>query len=220
MEVAELTVKDMLLLAAHGLERKGRNLWTSEELVMSAWEAYPDAFGLRGRERDHPDSNRVLASLMGQRGLAQCGLLDKMGVRLYQLSHAGRASAMKLSGGGAAAPAREPRTQERTLPPAYDRLLKSLFGSDAASLHEQGRATECTFALACAFWGDATEEQIEGMDAQLKIVMDQIGGDAVTLSDGRSVVAGDVGRLRSANMYLLVRYARHLKLQHARKAAR
>ena len=84
-----LTVPQHLLKAAAGLPEP----FTANDLVVAAWRAHPERFGLKGYADQHPDSNTVLAPLMGRRGLVSKGHLDHVGPKLYRLTPAGRLEA-------------------------------------------------------------------------------------------------------------------------------
>jgi hypothetical protein len=96
-----------VLLAA--VELTGGDLnatFTAEELLLAAWKRDPMAWGLRGHERQHPDSEKIYVELdrasVGGRnvrgGLAGLGLLDKVQRRTYRLTPAGLASASEVTG--------------------------------------------------------------------------------------------------------------------------
>jgi len=55
-------------------------------LVMAAWRARPDRFGLDGY--DHPDSNRVNSEVVKMSGPG--GTLERVGVRTYRVTPFGR----------------------------------------------------------------------------------------------------------------------------------
>jgi hypothetical protein len=68
MSTEKLTVPEKLLLAA--IEARKRSAtFTAEDLIVCAWTAYPDTFGLSGYSDRFPDSNRVLTSIMGGKGM-------------------------------------------------------------------------------------------------------------------------------------------------------
>ena len=46
---------------------------------MAAWQKFPKTFGLKGYTDQYPDSNKILSSIMGEKGLAGRGWLVKMG---------------------------------------------------------------------------------------------------------------------------------------------
>src|SRR5947209_10944399 len=94
--IAECTVPEKILLAAYALEEAGDSPFTAESLVVSAWKKYPVTFGLKTFAEQYPDSNKVLASIMGERGLARRGWLAKVGQKLYSLTREGRQAVRRL----------------------------------------------------------------------------------------------------------------------------
>lgn len=102
-----VSLRQQVLLAA--LECSGGSLeatFTAEDLLLSAWTRDPLAWGLRGHEREHPDSERIYteldrASVKGSNvrgGLAGLGLLEKVRQRTYRLTPAGLSSASEIAG--------------------------------------------------------------------------------------------------------------------------
>src|SRR5438067_10047204 len=87
--VLECTVPEKILLAAHHLEEQGQSPFSAEALIVASWQKFPKSFGLKGYADQHPDSNKVLSSIMGERGLARRGWLAKMGQKLYSLTKEG-----------------------------------------------------------------------------------------------------------------------------------
>lgn len=86
-----------LILTALRTPGAAEPVYTAEEIVIRAWRASPELFGLRGRLREYPDSHRVFSNLMGtNRGLVGKGYLRKRGHGLYELTDAGRAEADRL----------------------------------------------------------------------------------------------------------------------------
>src|SRR5438477_2516715 len=88
--VAECTVPEKILLAASQLEEEGQSPFSAEALIVASWQKFPKTFGLKGFADLYPDSNKVLSSLMGEKGLARRGSLVKMGQKLYALTREGR----------------------------------------------------------------------------------------------------------------------------------
>src|ERR1700704_3871166 len=111
--VAECTVPEKILLAAYNLEEHGQSPFSAEALIVAAWQKFPRTFGLKGYADQYPDSNKVLTSIMGEKGLAKRGWLAKMGQKLYTLTREGRQSVRRLS-----------QTDEATAAPAADRPTK------------------------------------------------------------------------------------------------
>ena len=92
----DFTVPEKILLAAHELEEQGQSPFSAEMLIVAAWQKFPRTFGLKGYAELYPDSNKVLASIMGAKGLANKGWLMKMGQKLYALTREGRNSVRRL----------------------------------------------------------------------------------------------------------------------------
>ena len=96
-----LRITEKLLLAAFDLEQRGHSPFSAEDLVVSAWQKFPDAFGLAGHRGDdgqlcYPDSNRVFAEIMGSKPIRKRGLLRKVATKMYQLTEGGREHARLL----------------------------------------------------------------------------------------------------------------------------
>jgi hypothetical protein len=79
--------------------------FTLEDLLLAAWKRDPMAWGLRGHEKEYPDSERmhvelVRASEKGKNlkgGLVALGLLEKVRQRTYRLTPAGIAEASEVA---------------------------------------------------------------------------------------------------------------------------
>lgn len=104
---AELTVRQKILLAAVTLVDDAE-AFSVEDLIVRAWEQFPESFALRGYHALHPDSNRVLAKLSGTDGLCGLGWLEHSDQRMYRVTRKGRLVAKQLSAiQSGAAPTRE-----------------------------------------------------------------------------------------------------------------
>lgn len=94
-----LSLSDKLLLAAVALTNGSvEDDITAEGLVVAAWREDNLSFGLRGHERDYPDSNKVYTKIDGQSGLVTKGWLAKAGERRLKITEAGLARAVELGG--------------------------------------------------------------------------------------------------------------------------
>lgn len=149
----KLSVIDKLLIAAYTLEEKERKKFSAEDLVVMAWERFPDSFGLAGyydesKNLKYPDSNRVFAEIMGSKPIRSKGFLAKVGNKMYQLTEVGREQAKKLlhvkinSLSKKAGLSREVQSQ-------VVRLLES----KACNKLKDNRVKDITFHDACTFWG-------------------------------------------------------------------
>lgn len=104
---ASTTLRQQVLLAA--LECSGGDLdkvFTAEDLLLAAWKRDPLAWGLRGHEREHPDSEMMRAELdrvsVGGRnvpgGIVGLELFEKVRQRTYRLTPTGLSTASAVAG--------------------------------------------------------------------------------------------------------------------------
>jgi hypothetical protein len=214
--VAECTVPEKILLAAFELEEQGQSPFSAESLVVAAWQKFPKTFGLKGYSDVYPDSNKVLASIMGVKGLAHRGWLVKMGQKLYAMTREGRQSVRRLLNAG------EPTTAEEQpvkLSRDQEKFLLGLLNSTAVQKYQEGTKNELTFADACRYWGITESMNVATLDAKLDHLRGTLGdldrllskGNAV-LSNGRSISSEDLDLLCAVRAYLEERFSRHLSL--------
>ncbi len=218
--VDDFTVPEKILLAADQLEKQGQSPFTAEALIVAAWQRFPSTFGLKGFAEKYPDSNKILSSLMGEKGLARRGWLVKMGQKLYALTRDGRNVIRRVMMQEEEA---APVSAVRRLTRDQERFLKVLFDSSAFQKFEENRKGDLSFADACRFWsvtenmkGDALDEKIEDVSktlAELDRILADV--DAETTS-GRVVTAGDIRVLTNIHRYMEDRFDRHLNLLRSR----
>jgi hypothetical protein len=218
--VSECTLPEKILLAAFGLEELGQTPFTAEALIVAAWQKYPRTFGLKGFEDKHPDSNKVLSSLMGERGLARRGWLLKTGQKLYTLTRDGRQVVRRLLNGETPPP--KPSGPVR-LDKDHDKLLQGLLVSTAFEKFREARQQELKFADACRFWGitenqsgEALDDRLDQVELALAESERQIGTGRAVLSTGQSISGDDTGALCDLHGYLRQRFAPHLTLLRKR----
>jgi hypothetical protein len=218
--VSECTLPEKILLAAFGLEDEGQSSFTAEALTVSAWQRFPRTFGLKGFEETHPDSNKVLAALMGERGLTRRGWLLKAGQKLYSLTREGRQVVRRLLQGEAVPP---PPPAVVRLSREHDRLLQALLASTAFDKFRQGRQSELKFADACRFWGitenlsgEALDDRLDEVELALAESESLLAAGSATLANGQCVSADDTGALCDLHGYLRQRFAPHLTLLRKR----
>jgi hypothetical protein len=219
--IADCTVPEKILLAAFQLEEAGQSPFSAEALIVAVWQQFPRTFGLKGYAELHPDSNKVLSSLMGEKGLARRGWLNKMGQKLYSLSREGRQLVRRLRNDEPA----PPPTENVHLPRDQDKLLQTLFASTAVRKFQDGRKQELTFADACRFWsitenlqGAALDARLAGLRASLAEVERAVGRSKTVLSDGRLLTGDDANMLCDLHLHLEDRFSRHLTLLRNRVA--
>jgi len=170
-----ISVSDKLLVAAHYLEESGKRPFSAEDLVVAAWQKYPDTFGLSGyRSRNgsllYPDSNRVYAEIMGTKPIRERGFLIKVGNKVYQLTQAGREHARLISG-----LVGEPSPKKAGLGRDIQQELKRLISSKAFEKYRNGQIQDLTFHDACIFWGISPRSsaiEMEGRFANFVRIVD------------------------------------------------
>jgi hypothetical protein len=221
--VVEYTVPEKILLSAFELEEQGQSPFSAEALIVSAWQKYPRTFGLKGYAEQFPDSNKVLATIMGEKGLARRGWLVKMGQKLYALSHEGRRSVRRLLQGGEPEPVKSDRPIK--LAKEHDKLLQGLFVTSAYDKFREGRKQEMTFADACRFWNitdnlpaEILDARLDHLRAALAEIEQQIGSGSADLSDGHNIMGDDIAQLGEIHNQLSQRFSRHLTLLRNRAA--
>jgi hypothetical protein len=213
--IAEFTVPEKILLAAHHLEEAGQSPFSAEALIVAAWQQNPRTFGLKGYAEQYPDSNKVLTSLMGEKGLAKRGWLNKVGQKLYALTREGRHMVRRLRHEDA--PPAPSETVE--IGRDHDKLLQTLFASTAVRKYQDGHKQDLTFADACRFWsitenlaGPALDSRLHAFRASLADIERTVRKGQAVLSDGRVFAFDDANLLSDLHLYLEDRFARHLTL--------
>ena len=217
--IAECTVPEKILLAAFQLEEQGHSPFSAEALIVAAWQKYPRTFGLKGYDEQYPDSNKVLASIMGEKGLTRRGWLSKPAQKLYALTNEGRRVVRRLLHGDdqpatAAKPGRPIRLSKE-----HDKFMQGFFVASAYEKFREGRQQELTFADACRFWGitenlsgEALDARLDHVRAALADVERQVGLTSANLGDGHNITLDDVGLMCDIHNHLLQRFGRHLTL--------
>jgi hypothetical protein len=218
--LSECTLPEKVLLAAFSLEELGQTSFTAEALTVAAWQKYPRTFGLKGFEEQYPDSNKVLASIMGVKGLAGRGWLLKAGQKLYTLTRDGRQVVRRLLHGEVAPPKTNPPVK---LSREHDKLLLGLLASTAYEKFREAHQQELKFADACRFWGitenlsgEALDERLDEVELTLAESERLIASGSATLSNGHSITGDDTGALCDLHGYLRQRFSPHLTLLRKR----
>jgi hypothetical protein len=213
----ELTVPEKILLAAHDLEDQGQSPFSAEALIVAAWKRFPKTFGLKGYSDQFPDSNKILTSIMGEKGLARRGWLSKMGQKLYSLTREGRLMVRQMEPG--AKPAQATAALSTKLSRDQEKFLLNQFNSTAAQKFQEGLKPELTFGDACKFWGinesthgTVLDARLDRLRANLAEIDRVLSAGDVVMSTGRNVSLTDVNLLHEVDEYLVERFGRHLTL--------
>jgi hypothetical protein len=223
--VEDFTVPEKILVAAEQLEQAGQTPFTAEALVVAAWQRFPNTFGLKGFTDQYPDSNKVLSSLMGEKGLARRGWLVKTGLKMYALTREGRRVIRRVMLNEDIEPDDEPKLQR--LSRDLERFVMGLLDSTAVQKFEENRKAELTFADACRFWGITENMRGDTLDEKLGLVqkqltaLDRVFAEAdVELTNGRVLTAGDIRVLANIHRHMEDRFDRHLNLLRSRAGRR
>jgi hypothetical protein len=214
--IADCTVPEKILLAASQLEQQGQSPFSAEALVVASWQKFPRTFGLKGYSDQYPDSNKVLTSIMGEKGLARRGWLAKEGQKLYSLTRNGRETVKSLLAG---------EETDEDAPPAVkltreqEKFFLGLLSGAAVEKFQQGLKLELTFGDACKFWGvtenlrgEAVDAKLDRLRAGITDVERVLGENDVELSNGRSISKDEIKLVRKVDDYLMERFSRHLTL--------
>jgi hypothetical protein len=215
-------------MAAHRLEDLGNSPFSAEALIVAVWQDHPHTFGLKGFDAQFPDSNRVLACIMGEKGLARRGWLTKMGQKLYALSEDGKSEVERLLHPPETRPSRprtriaKPETKKRVAPDLEKRYL-AMIGAVAYRRFREGMKWEITYRDACTFWaitedmtGSAVSDAVDRIPGVLSEFEGLLENGFVELSNGRTVGQDDLKQLANVHDYLLGQFRRHLSLQRQR----
>ncbi len=222
ISIEDCTVPEKILLAANQLEEAGQTPFSAEALIVIAWQKYPRTFGLKGFVELHPDSNKILASIMGEKGLARRGWLVKTGLKMYALTKDGQLVIKRILQGEDRPASRQStiRTNKET-----DRILLAIMDSDVVIKFEDGRKQEVSFSDACKFWtiqdgmnAEQIEFRIHTVKKCLQNVEHQIGLGNAVLSTGQSVAMVDVVRVAEIHKHLEEKFSRHINLLKVRAA--
>lgn len=217
---------EKILLSAHDLEKAGESPFSAESLIVASWKRYPNTFGLKGFAEHYPDSNKILASIMGEKGLAKKGWLLKVGQKMYVLTADGKKAVQRLQAGEGPPPPPPrptPTPAFKGMPAELDSLLVRLLDSEALYKHLEDRKQDITFGDALQFWGLGEKAKSEEIDQQMADGRRQMEESkkklekgSLTLSNGRSISQEDVAMLGHLHSYLQERFSRHLNLMRQR----
>ena len=222
--VDDVTVPEKILVAADHLDKQGQSPFSAEALIVASWVKFPNTFGLKGFAEKYPDSNKILSSIMGEKGLARRGWLIKMGQKMYALTREGRRVVRRVM----LEEDDEPQVSKLLkLSRDQERFLLALLDSSAVQKFEENRKTELTFADACRFWGITENMKGDQLDDKLQSVrktlteLDRLFADSdAELSSGRVITAGDIRVLANIHRNMEDRFDRHLNLLRSRVGRR
>jgi hypothetical protein len=161
--MAELSKAEKLLVAACLLSSDGQTVFSAEDLIVRAFQTFPQDFSLKGYP-EYPDSNVVLTQVMGKKApLIVRGWLEKTGVKQYRLMPKGLDDRNQLEHGqGGIINVR----LERLLEESLARLLKSA----SFELFKSGQQEQITFNQFCRFAGLSARDKWQKIQNKLASV--------------------------------------------------
>lgn len=196
--------------------------FSMEELLVQAWKKDPIALGLRGFEKDYPDSqiiNREIGSRgQGQKGLVDLGLLERVSARTYRLTFKGLHTASQLTPSNAEVREKVDRELEAK--------VRAILNHDVFRAWLQDSSNPKSFREAGHFWGIAPgtpprviRERIERVEIVLTTALQQLDSRSVDeMVDGRGRVAfdrGDLDRCLDFQATLKHRFEEDLRILNA-----
>ncbi|OGP54662.1 MAG: hypothetical protein A2162_04070 [Deltaproteobacteria bacterium RBG_13_52_11b] len=161
--MAELSKAEKLLVAACLLSSEGHTVFSAENLIVRAFQAFPRDFSLKGYP-EYPDSNVVLTQVMGKKApLIVRGWLEKTGVKQYRLTPKGLddRNLLEHDQGGISNV-----RLERLLEEGLARLLKSA----SFELFKSGQKEQITFNQFCRFAGLSARDKWQKIQNKLASV--------------------------------------------------
>lgn len=133
-----LSLTQKILCSAMALDTP----FSAEALIVAAWQANPESFGLKGYEQQHPNANTVLSHLSHQCGPVKRGWLCRTGPKRYMVTALGKAEFLALTSPVAG----------KKLPAHLDRFVTVLLSSEVYRKFEAGKKQDISFADACNWW--------------------------------------------------------------------
>ncbi len=209
------TLDDLVLVAAK--EITDGNLdqdFAAERLLVQVWQHEPDAFGLRGYEKKHPDANKLYTKLDGKKGLVARGLLEKTGERRFRLTRSGLGAAL--------------RSEDAPDAAVQAKLARKLQDDVAALINHsefqdwlRNNTNPSRFRGAGHFWGIAPGTPAETVYRRVNEVdrvldeaermLDATGENAIASQRGKQLFdRTDIARCREFQRVLKSRFAREL----------
>ncbi len=214
--LSKLTVPEKILIAAMDINGADKT-FTAEDLVITSWRRFPDTFGLQGYAEKHPDSNRVLTNIMGNKGLREKGWIRKVGEKKYKITEAGREAAKLLSSENLSSSRSSELSRE-----SKDLLIK-LMKSKAFEKYKSNQNDVLTFSDACSFWNISVRSTASILKARLAEVEAVLSAaenliqkndvKALSFTHGASdLTFEDIDNLRALHILMMERFKNELEI--------
>lgn len=184
------------------------------DLAVAAWREEPDVWGLRRREHEHPDVNRIRTIIIGRRGLVARGWLEKVGELTYRVTRIGEAEAKVMRA--------EPGTRKMLgtvrVPAELDAYLVRLRDhTPAFRKYIGGRVDAITPADALDYLGCGPRELGESVRFALVQLREHLvtaaDYEGVPLSTGEIVDGPMLKRLGDCAVECVRRHSRRLRIE-------
>lgn len=194
MTTRKRTAAETILLAAAQFAGQ----FTKWELAVAAWKLDPERFGMRGFERQHPDTNRVMMEIVGNKSSSPLrrGQIESVSPSVYRLTAKGRDGV------------------------ALCRGKDSIELATAAAMQDQDRAALCYDSVAALMtatfqrWQDNPEEPRLLAEARASL------GTWKTPNNAASAALGSLDWMaRNGVEYLVLIGSKNVKPIHARDVA-
>jgi hypothetical protein len=214
----ELTVAARILLAAKALADT-QNDFSAEDLVVRAWELFPDQFGLQGFANKYPDSNRVFTKIMGaESALRKNGWLRKIGEKKYQLTPAGSLKAEQIAG-------RSSGERLATVDRSLIVTLRRMLTSRAFAKYSAGELV--TFSDVCSFWNISPRstanqfaDRTKAASVAIDVALEESSEQTVQLPGGADYQRSDLTMLRQLSEHLMKTFEAEIAVILSRKDER
>lgn len=189
----------------------------SSAVKISAWLKDKVALGLKGYEVLHPNSNKVLATLMGKNGLERRGYFKKVGPKLYSLMPAGRA--LIIPNDKPIQPRASKEVKEACKEVSKEVEAQFLGYFDSPTKHKVIMTPETVGLVdALAFWKISAQDT--NINQKLTMVVDCLSAmealcrerEDVILSNGMALATKDIQSVRYTHEWLQDKFRRHLHL--------
>lgn len=193
--------------------------FSSEELLVAAWKNDQASWGLRGYEREYPDSNRIHRELdsrgKGHQGIVGSGFLEKVQARTYRLTPKGLALASTAS-------TDDSKARERT-DRVFESEIKRIVQHPAFIGWLKDPTTPKSFRDAGHFWGVApgtparvVRQRVTAVDDTLEAagrLLSERGVDQIGDQHGRVLMdLQDVERAREFQAAIRDRFQDDLRI--------
>lgn len=182
-----MKVWEELLITAVRMAEQGKRPFSAEDLVVEAWKAFPDTFGLKGHYDSngrpaYPDSNRVFAETMGSKPLRKKGFIAKVGNKTYDVTTSGKIHAQAIAENTTEDSL---STRKLALSREVAAELARLLESRAFTKSQNATAGNITFHDVCGFWRISSRITAVDLEGRLNSALMTIDAARNSVESGR-----------------------------------